>query len=198
MPLHLLCIGLGNPGSEYLHTRHNVGFRVIDTLAAQLGCTLRRSTRHHAMTARCTTDDARTLLLAQPLTFMNASGLAFTSLTRQYHPEMIIICSDDLDLPIGTLRWTRGGSSGGHRGLQSIIDAGGKDTLRLRIGIGTNRTTNGHRIPAEDFVLQQFSSTELATLAPAIVRATAAILLLAHHGFDAAQQFANTRPETPS
>ncbi|MBI4433329.1 aminoacyl-tRNA hydrolase [Candidatus Uhrbacteria bacterium] len=196
MTTDLLCLGLGNPGPEYTTTRHNVGFGVIDALAARRACTLRRSLRAQAWIGRCALD-AHTILLARPTTFMNASGRAYAALVRQDHPHTTVICSDDLDLPIGKLRLVQGGSSGGHRGVQSIIDAGGIDTIRLRIGIGTNRTASGHRIPAEQFVLQRFTAAEQSIIDRATTEAVETILLLAQEGFPAAQQYAHTR-STPS
>lgn len=162
-----LIVGLGNPGTNYARTRHNFGFIVVDSLAGINGA--RFATKKKFTSTIAETDIGTTpVLLVKPQTFMNNSGEAVRALTQFYKiaPSDIWIVSDDIDLPFGTLRVRHQGSSGGHNGLQSIIDQLGTDAFhRLRIGIGSNRPL---RVPAEDYVLQPFSTAEQQSL-PEIV-----------------------------
>jgi PTH1 family peptidyl-tRNA hydrolase len=152
-----LVVGLGNPGKEYEKTRHNLGFLVVDEMIA----------RHNAVSSNTklqaklwTTKIASAIILfAEPQTFMNLSGNAITPLcqTKKIAPDHLIVVHDDLDLPFGTLRVSRGASAGGHNGVQSIIDSlGTKDFTRIRVGIG--RPANDQ--PIEDYVLTRFSAEE--------------------------------------
>lgn len=133
--MHLVA-GLGNPGRQYERTRHNIGFMVVDRLAEQNGVHWSKS-KHEADVARWNLDDL-TIFLAKPLTFMNDSGYAIGRLDRYYHvpaKQVLVIC-DDMDLPFGTMRLRPGGSSGGQRGLQSVIQVlGTSDIPRLRLGV---------------------------------------------------------------
>ncbi|MDO8599030.1 MAG: aminoacyl-tRNA hydrolase [bacterium] len=195
MSTPFLIVGLGNPGKEYEGTRHNVGFDVVDVIAKQQNCEFRAKSRSHADVADCTVADQR-IVLAKPTTYMNESGRAVAALVKQFQiPDsrfQILVLHDDLDLPIGTLRLTNSGSSGGQKGVQSIIDTlGTKEFLRLRIGIGPNETPDGVRIPAEDFVLKRFSKSERPTIDAAITRTVEVIETLLRDGLPAAQKFAN-------
>lgn len=189
-----LLVGLGNPGKEYDGTRHNVGFDVVDAFASAHDCTFRAKSRSHAGVADCTIADQR-VILAKPTTYMNESGKAVAAIVRQSaidNQQSTIIIYDDLDLPLGTLRLSQGGSSGGHKGVQSIIDAlGTPDFLRLRLGIGPNATPDGHRIPSEKFVLEKFRKEERPAIDAAIQRAVEVIGVLVHDGIAAAQLVAN-------
>jgi PTH1 family peptidyl-tRNA hydrolase len=134
--LHLV-VGLGNPGAKYAHTRHNIGFMVVDRLAQRQGMSLRGS-KQRADVARGTIRGAPTLL-AEPVTYMNESGFAVSRLLSYYHVPLdrLLVVSDEIDLPFGTLRIRPSGSAGGHGGLKSIIrEVGGSDFARLRIGVG--------------------------------------------------------------
>lgn len=188
-----LIIGLGNPGKEYEGTRHNVGRDVLDALAPSPDWRARKSL--HAEVLECDIADAR-VAIAKPTTYMNESGKAVAALISKSEissrKSQIVVIHDDLDLPVGALRLSVGGSSGGQKGVQSIIDAlGTKDFLRLRIGIGPNETPDGHRIPAEEFVLKRFQPDERPIIAAAIARAVETITILLRDGLPAAQQFAN-------
>jgi len=129
--------GLGNPGPAYRRTPHNVGFEVVERLAKRFGGTWRSSTPFRGRLARITAGGG--VLLAQPATFMNLSGTCVAPLVR-YHgagPANLLVVLDDADLPPGRLRVRPSGSSGGHRGLQSVIDElGTGEFARLRIGVG--------------------------------------------------------------
>lgn len=153
--------GLGNPGSAYALTRHNAGFMAIDSLAASLGVKIDRL-RHSALTARCEIGGRKGILL-KPQTFMNNSGLSVSDASRYYriYPHEIIVIYDDVSLPVGALRIRQSGSSGGHKGMNSIIDYLGTDDFpRIRIGIGEK--------PAgwdlADYVLGKLSPQDLAEI----------------------------------
>ncbi|HEX5313744.1 MAG TPA: aminoacyl-tRNA hydrolase, partial [Gammaproteobacteria bacterium] len=131
-----LVVGLGNPGVEYLATRHNVGFWFVDALAAELGAAFRATRRLHGESARATLGKAE-LLLLKPDTFVNRSGLAVRATLDyfKYEPSQLLVAHDDLDLAPGTVRVKRGGGHGGHNGLRDIIAHVGADFARLRFGI---------------------------------------------------------------
>ncbi len=152
-----LIVGLGNPGPRYARTRHNIGFLAVEALAEAHRLDFSRR-EHHALTAHGRIGEQR-VILAKPQTWMNESGLAVAALTRFYRipPEAIFVLHDDLDLPLGTLRFRSEGSSGGHRGVQSLIERLGSSAFpRLRLGIGR---PPGRMDPAA-YVLQDFSQEE--------------------------------------
>lgn len=154
-----LVVGLGNPGKQYERTRHNIGFMVVDALAARHGLRLTRG-KHQADVARGEIAGVQ-VILAEPLTFMNDSGYSVGHIARYYHippPRVLVIC-DDLDLPFGTMRLRSSGSSGGQRGLQSVIQVLGSNEIpRLRLGVGRPpRDAVGH-------VLQAFPPSEAKLL----------------------------------
>lgn len=133
-----LLVGLGNPGSRYEKTRHNVGFRFLDLLAEAEGLQFAAAPRFQAETAEWNRPEEKVLLI-KPLTFMNNSGESVGKLARYYHvePQDIFVVYDDLELPAGRPRLKRGGGHGGHNGLKSINQhLPGTDYSRIRIGIG--------------------------------------------------------------
>lgn len=153
----LLIAGLGNPGSRFEGNRHNIGYQAVDELADTFRLTFSR-TEHDALTAHGTIADER-VILSKPQTFMNESGKAVQALTSYYKipPERLLVIYDDLDLPLGTVRFRQEGSSGGHRGVQSIINRlSTRQFPRLRLGIGR---PPGRMDPAA-YVLQDFSEDE--------------------------------------
>ena len=163
-----LVAGLGNPGPEYTVTRHNVGFMVLDRLAAQSGATWQKSTKWEALSAKC-----GTALLVKPLSFMNRSGYPLFTIAQFYKipPSEILVVLDDFSMPLGRLRLRLGGGSGGHNGLESIIAQFGTEQIpRLRIGIGA--------APHEgsvDYVLSGFFDEEKPIVRSTIDRAVAAV-----------------------
>lgn len=175
-------VGLGNPDPEYTSTRHNVGFRVVDELAARHGAPrLRR--RFQARVTQISLGEEQVLLL-QPLTYMNRSGLAVAAMLQFYQasPQDLLVVCDDFQLPLGKLRLRRKGSAGGHRGLQSIIaQLGTQEFPRLRLGIGNP----GAQDPVE-YVLSPFPEEEREIIAPAIVRAAEACEVCMREGLEAA------------
>jgi PTH1 family peptidyl-tRNA hydrolase len=133
-----LVIGLGNPGSRYTDTRHNAGFRVVEALAERWRAVREPDTGVYRWWSASRA--GRTIALMEPLTFMNLSGDAVAE-WRQRHglePDVLLVVADDVYLPVGTLRVRASGSSGGHRGLESIEAAlGTRDYARLRVGVGS-------------------------------------------------------------
>jgi PTH1 family peptidyl-tRNA hydrolase len=183
-----LVVGLGNPGPRYATTRHNIGFLVVDLLAARLGG------RFKAHKGRADILEGRLagapVVLAKPRSYMNESGGPVVSIARFYKVpvEQITLVHDDLDLPYGALRLKRGGGDGGHNGLRSVSAAlGSKEYLRVRLGIGR---PPGRQDPA-DFVLRDFSATERKDLAFHVDRAADAVEALLRDGLDAAQNAYN-------
>jgi len=133
-----LIVGLGNPGRRYLDSRHNIGFTAVKALARNCKGSFKKESSVAALSARVRIA-GETVILALPLEFMNLSGIALAALLKKYRldPQALLVVCDDLDLALGRLKIKSRGSSGGHRGLQSIIDVlGTKDFSRLRLGIG--------------------------------------------------------------
>ena len=136
-----LVVGLGNPGSEYVDTPHNVGFHAVDVMAERGSVSFGLQSRFKALTAR-TTIAGVDVLLVKPATFMNRSGNAVSALFQFYKCEItdLIVVVDDVNLPMGKLRVRSGGRSGGHNGLESIIGAlGNEGFARIRMGVGLAR-----------------------------------------------------------
>ena len=180
-----LVVGLGNPGPEYAETRHNVGVRIVDLLAARAGGG--RFSKHKAnadvLEGRLA---GRRVVLAVPRTYMNVSGGPVAGLLRYYGvaPVDLVVVHDDLDLGFGVVRLKQGGGEGGHNGLRSIsASIGTKDYLRVRFGIGR---PPGRQDPA-DFVLKRFSGAERKELEFAVDLAADAAEALLRDGLEPAQ-----------
>lgn len=174
-------VGLGNPGRQYAGTRHNVGFAVIDLLAASPSVG-RFQERFQADVAEAGTGSDK-LLLVKPLTFMNLSGQTVRQLLDFYKlpPEELLVVCDDFNLPLGRLRFRRRGTHGGHNGLRNIQEhLGTADYARLRLGVGL---PEGHA--AVDYVLGRFRPVELPVIREAVETAVQAAVLWAEKGIDA-------------
>ncbi|HSQ12387.1 MAG TPA: aminoacyl-tRNA hydrolase [Candidatus Deferrimicrobium sp.] len=183
-----IVVGLGNPGSKYDGTRHNIGFLVIDNFARQHNIALDQQ-RCDALIGLGISHE-EPLLLAKPETFMNRSGVAVAALLHQYEVTAadLVVIYDDLDLPLGRIRIRTKGSAGGHRGVSSIIEhLGGVPFNRIRIGIG--RPPEGK--VAIDYVLAPFGPAEMADLSTAVERSAAALGCLIHQGAAAAMAVYN-------
>ena len=154
----VLIVGLGNPGNEYINTRHNVGFMAVDFLA---GADASWKKEKNALTSR-TEFDGHKIILAKPQTYMNNSGDAVAPLMAFYKIpiENVVVIHDDMDLKVGDLREKVGGGSAGHNGIKSIDSAIGPEYQRIRIGIGHPRDFNSPINPA-DWVLGKFDSEQL-------------------------------------
>jgi PTH1 family peptidyl-tRNA hydrolase len=194
-PADLLVVGLGNPGSEYEGTRHNVGAEVVQLLAQRHGARLRKGKERalvdEVKVAR-TGGDVSRLALAIPLTYMNDSGQAVALLARRYgvDPEHIVIVHDELDLPTAVLRVKAGGGLAGHNGLRSIKSHLHSDTfLRVRIGVG-KPVSKEH---GADHVLDRFSKRDRKEIDVTIEDAADAVELILTDGVDAAMNRYNTR-----
>ena len=176
-----LIIGLGNPGSKYQGTRHNVGFEVVDELARRLHLEY-ESSPANAVMAKERGPNAQ-VILVKPLTFMNRSGHAVGELARYYRIAVsdLLIVTDDANLPLGRLRARPAGSAGGHNGLGSVIDLLATDQVpRLRVGVG-----NGDpRRDLADHVLAGFDASEVDVIREAIVRAADAAELFVRDGIE--------------
>jgi len=181
-PETFLLIGLGNPGREYVNTRHNFGFMLIDRIAVRLN-TRGMKVQSKAIVLN-TTYEERKLILAKPQTFMNLSGQSVQGLAHFYKIPFsnLMILSDDLDIPFGTIRIRASGGPGGQRGLGSILEKlGTKDIPRMRLGIGR---PPGRMDPA-NYVLQNFSKDEMQTLSEILDRAADATLEFVANGLNA-------------
>jgi PTH1 family peptidyl-tRNA hydrolase len=187
-------VGLGNPGDEYATHRHNIGFRVVDALARAHGLEFSRQKTARARVA-VGRIAGRPVILAKPQTFMNLSGQSVRRLSRAHGilPESILVVYDDLDLPLGRLRLRPDGGSGGHKGMQSIIDSLGTQSFpRLRVGIDRPPS---HVDPA-DYVLHPFDREQQPLVAGVVERAVAAVELWLAAGIVAAMdEFNRAAPE---
>ncbi len=187
MGFHLI-VGLGNPGPRYAANRHNVGFRCLERLAKAHALAFSR--RQKQARVALGTIHGYPVVLAQPQTFMNESGRAVVPLARFYQipPEQWLVVYDDLDLPLGTTRLRSEGGSGGHKGMQSIIEGlGGQKFPRLRIGIGR---PPGQMDPAV-YVLRDFSVEEMPLVEEALERAVVTIEMWLCEGIEAAMSYCN-------
>lgn len=177
-----LVVGLGNPGPEYAHTRHNAGFLVVDMLAENLGATYWKD-ECGARTAKVRLGDDE-LVLAEPQTFMNVSGKSVKRLAEAYGVPVseVVVVHDDLDLPEGVVRAKNGGGHGGHNGLRSLHDAVGDDYLRVRMGIGR---PPGRMDPA-DYVLEPLRGEKWERLTDAVPSGVQCVVDVIERGIEAA------------
>lgn len=183
-----LIVGLGNPGRAYAHTRHNVGFDVVDLLAERMGAAFRRSWRFPAELAEGDLAGER-VVLVKPRTFMNRSGEAVGPLMRKkgLQPSDVVVVVDDVDLPVGRLRLRKAGSAGGHNGLKSVIARLGTDAFpRVRVGIGRDRAGD-----TVEHVLGRFAPEEQPVIQEAIQRAADAVAASLRDGWDRAMNVFN-------
>jgi PTH1 family peptidyl-tRNA hydrolase len=192
-----LIVGLGNPGIEYQFTPHNIGFLGIDRLAEQCGVMV--DNRHcKALTARTRIGNEE-VLLAKPETYMNLSGMSVLELARKYEidPQKdLVVIYDELDLPLGSIRIRARGSSAGHNGMQSIIDAlGTQEVVRVRLGIAPDH-------PVKDgarYVLGQFKKSQLVRLDELLDLGAQAVNVILAEGIAVAMNRFNRKikPEEP-
>ncbi len=183
-----LIVGLGNPGRQYEETRHNIGFMVLDRLAASAGVAFQSSPKWQCHLAKL--PESGTLLL-KPQTFMNLSGRAIRQVLafHKWQPGSMLVIYDDAALPLGRLRFREKGSAGGHNGIKSIIEHLGSDAFpRLKIGIGESHPGNltGH-------VLGKFSPDERPLVENTLATALEAVQLARSQGIAAAANLHHTR-----
>jgi PTH1 family peptidyl-tRNA hydrolase len=183
-----LIVGLGNPGPAYRSTRHNIGFAVLDALAARARVDF-DSAPVEALMARWRDRDA---ILAKPLTFMNHSGEAVGGLLRYFRIEVpdLLVVVDEVQLPLTRLRARARGSAGGHNGLKSIIEHVGTEFSRLRIGVGRGDA----RRDLADHVLAKFDKAEAADVEQMTARAADAVEMFITSGIEAVMNQYNGDP----
>lgn len=183
-----IVVGLGNPGKEYAHNRHNVGFRCINHLARLHSINVKQ--RQCQSQVGMGTISGAKVLLAKPKTFVNRSGTAVSQLMRKHGitADDLVVIYDDLDLTLGKIRIRPKGSSGGHKGINSIISAlGSQDFCRIKIGIGRpNDETDRDTEAVVDHVLSDFSPEEEQLIKPAIASAAEAVECIIAEGVIAA------------
>lgn len=185
----LIIAGVGNKGVTYQNTRHNIGFAVADALRQK------NTVIHHAKECSSAVDivkmpGEKTIALAKPETYVNRSGRAVRELLTRYGlpPSSCLVVVDDFHLPLGTMRFRRQGTDGGHNGLKSIIAQIGEGFPRLRIGIGP--VPEG--VSVTDFVLGMFTEKELPVKDAMVQRACEGVLYFCVHGIDATMSSFNT------
>ena len=186
-PIRLIA-GLGNPGSEYAATRHNIGFMVVDQLAGQFGSAWEKSAKWDGLSAKC-----GPVLLVKPLTFMNRSGYSLLAFAQFYkiEPQQILVVLDDFSLALGRLRLRAHGGPGGHNGLESVIVQFGTEEIpRLRIGIGA-----APREGSTDYVLSRFFDEEKPIVRSTIDRAVEALKCAIDNGLVSAMNTFNKAEE---
>ncbi|MFH5880426.1 aminoacyl-tRNA hydrolase [Arthrobacter sp. NA-172] len=182
-----LIVGLGNPGSEYSHNRHNVGQMVLDELASRMGGSFKaHKARAQVVEGRLGIGGPR-VVLAKPMCYMNVSGGPVSGLARFFDvaPDHVIAVHDEIDIPFNTVKLKIGGGEGGHNGLRDISKAlATKDYLRVRVGVGRPPG----RMDTADFVLRDFGASEKKELPFLLDEAADAVELLVTQGLLAAQQ----------
>jgi len=181
-------VGLGNPGPAYQFTRHNFGFLLLEYWAQEKGVSFEEGP------FACAVASSSEVLLVKPLTYMNLSGRCVAPLLKrlQMPPERLLVIHDDLDLPLGRLKFTPKGGAGGHRGVQSIIEALGTNTFpRLKLGIG--RPPKG--VQVRDYVLSPFSESEWPWVEKVVQQAAQALDHLLLHGLAKTMSLFNRPPE---
>ncbi len=179
---------MGNPGSKYVFTPHNVGFMVCDLLSLFFNFYFRQDNRCQGLVGKFELDDKRVFVL-KPLTYMNLSGVSVKNFLKAYnisHNKLIVV-HDDIDLPLGRLRIKRNSSSGGHRGVASIIEEiGTKEFIRIKLGVGSKGDPSTH-------VLTEFDSDELEVVREMIERAKDAAIEIIRHSTEHAMNIYNKK-----
>ena len=188
-----LIVGLGNPGSEYAKTRHNIGFRCLDILADKLSCTVDKGKFQGLYGV--TTYHGNKVYLLKPLTYMNLSGKSVLQLSAYFQipPQRIIVLFDDISLEPGRLRVRPSGSAGGHNGIKSIIqELGSQDFPRVKIGVGAKPHPD---FDLADWVLSSFSAADEKALAVSLENGAKAALTILDAGVsEAANSYNGSHP----
>jgi len=188
-----LVVGLGNPGSKYAATRHNIGFTVLDRLAAEFGIDIGRE-KFSAQFGRGRVEGLD-VVLAKPMAYMNLSGPPVRAVADFFRISLqtVVVVHDDIDLDYGRIKIKAKGGHGGHNGIRSVINAfGGGDFTRLRVGIGRS----GVGVQVADYVLDQFTRDEAAELPHLIGRARDAVVTILCKGTKVGMNQFNMKPVT--
>lgn len=183
-----LLVGLGNPGIRYANTRHNIGFLFIDGLAVRYTIKL-KETKHFISGVGAI--GGVDIALLKPTTYMNLSGVAVKEALSKFSisTDQLLVVHDDLDIELGRIKVRKNGSSGGHRGIESIIsELGTKDFIRLKIGIGRDSS-----IPSDEYVLGNFRPNEREIIDQSLQRGYDAIITVMTHGLDKAMSLFNRK-----
>jgi len=182
-----LIVGLGNPGRSYANNRHNVGFICLNHFARTHGIRFdKRQGKARTGTGEVASNE---VVVAKPQTYMNSSGESVSRLVQKFNvnPDKLLVIHDDLDLPLGKIRIRKGSSSGGHKGVDSIIYClGSQDFVRLRVGIGRPDITKPSEADIIDYALSNFTPDEKQVIAQIIPKVSEAILCLLTEGLVAA------------
>jgi PTH1 family peptidyl-tRNA hydrolase len=194
MPIAVIA-GLGNPGSKYRNTRHNIGYALVDQLATKYGATWKHEARFEAEVA-VIQHDKRKLMLLKPQTFMNASGRSLgTALRyRKLSAESLLVIYDDLTLDLGRIKLSVNGSAGGHNGIADILTQVGAGFARFRVGIGAKPHKE---MDLADYVLSKFSKDEQTILADQSPIFLDHLHLILNDGIDSSMNIINQRIPTP-
>ncbi len=187
-----LVAGLGNPGRDYEHSRHNLGWVVLEALAKQHGLAWKAAPQFEAEVARWEIGGGRTRWLIKPLTYMNGSGRSVAALARYYkiEPAAIVAVYDDLTIDLGRLKVTIGGSAGGHNGVASLIEHLGSEFVRYRIGIGPKTPA---QMELADFVLGKFTPEQQLLVTQKLDHTMQGLDLLLSRGVEPAMNQLNRR-----
>lgn len=186
----LIIAGLGNPGTKYKNNRHNIGFKILDSLSYKFNTTFKLESKFNAEVARLESN----IYLIKPQTFMNNSGVAILGLKQFYKLDSLFVIHDELDLKFGELKFKNGGGNGGHNGLKSIDSSVGNNYFRLRFGIGRS---NNPLMSVADYVLSDFNEAESKLLDELIQTSTQAIeFYLKSNDFNATQNKFTKKLET--
>tara|TARA_B100000482_G_scaffold189618_1_gene171337 strand:- start:305 stop:916 length:612 start_codon:yes stop_codon:yes gene_type:complete len=189
-----MVVGLGNPGSKYSGTRHNIGFMALERMASSAGFTFRQQTKLHGLAAETGVGDQR-LRLLMPQTYMNDSGRSIRAALDWYGfaPEQLLVLVDDMDIPLGRLRLRAQGGAGGHNGLRSTIQHLGSQVFpRLRIGIGAPaENPEERRAKTVSHVLGSFSQSEQTSVDAVLDGVLEAVVRIQRLGLDRAGNWIN-------
>ena len=189
-----LIVGLGNPGQNYLHTRHNIGFDTIDKFCEPYNLRLLPSLKFKSLINTISLNGKK-IIIAKPQTFINLSGIAIKSIIAYYkiNPENVIVIHDDLDIAVGKIKIKNNGSSAGHNGIKNIIqELNSQSFIRIRIGIGKNKTN----YELNNYVLAKFPDDEKILINQSIQKSCEAIkVILEQNVFFAMNKF-NTKNNT--
>ena len=184
----IIVVGLGNPGEKFKNTRHNIGFTVVDFFAKENNFpNFKLSKKYNSLISE--NDD---VILAKPQMFMNNSGLAVKKIISNFKfkmqpsgvpagPANLVVIHDDIDLLLGKIKFSKDSGSGGHKGVESVIDnLGKKDFIRLKIGIGNE----GNKVKAEEIVLKKFTKSEMEIIDSVVEKTSDALIFFIENGLE--------------